>query len=74
MSEWQDISTAPKVPEGGREWAAPRILLLSNNRTRVDIGKWYPPGPSRRGNGWKDDHFRNVFAPTHWMPIPEPPQ
>lgn len=57
MSEWQPISTAPK---------AERVLVWGN-------------GPVRFGyldalDNWRATHHGPLrSAPTHWMPLPEPP-
>lgn len=67
MNDWQPIETAPK--DGSR------ILLYWPKTTRIPIkiiiGNW-------RGDYWSndllyfDEEKRN--CPTHWMPLPEPPQ
>ena len=61
MSEWQPISTAPK--DG--EW----ILLYEERDDEhaiecgfFDCGDWYGP-----------DHIYTIY-PTHWQPLPEPPE
>ena len=62
MSDWQDISTAPK--DGTRlllwmrEWAAP------------STGQYYGES-SGWGMFWDGAMYR--FQPTHWMPLPAPP-
>lgn len=71
---WQPIETAPKEPtnilgEG------PRILLcggfLNGDGTpAVRTGHW----KAARTNFWCDTALgRCADAPTHWMPLPEPP-
>ncbi len=61
MSEWQDIATAPK------------------NGTRVMIG--YINGfvgcasfRTKPPRGWLRDGGGKGAEPTHWMPLPKPPQ
>lgn len=71
MKEWQPIETAPK---DGRS-----VLLWmpggdgTDDERRCDIGCWGVPDWSHyemwlmnMGDGW--------FAPTHWMPLPPPPE
>lgn len=64
MGEWQPIETAPK--DGSR------ILLL--RRQQIVCGYW------RRNWGepyWAHDAHvvddARWFPPTHWMPLPDPP-
>lgn len=82
--EWQSIETAPKdgteiilaIPTGAKQF--------NQQRYWVHLG-WYAPDESRFKwqfydgvddelddramiNGIQED------APTHWMPLPEPPQ
>lgn len=62
MSEWQPISTAPK--DG-------TIILLYIPRAFT-----YPTKP---GYWWKQHGYWRAYGPdairpTHWMPLPEPPQ
>lgn len=59
MSEWQDISTAPK---DGTD------VLLGNSHGSLMIGFW-------NGRAWDDgDHRSFERWPTHWMPAPPPPE
>ncbi len=85
--EWQDISTAPKG--GGAEmvtdtaWVNPPKLLLycADGNQAVAAWDWYyAEGGVGYGQGspWRvcsgeaiTDHFAE---PTHWMPLPPPPQ
>jgi len=64
--EWQDISTAPK------------------DGTKIDLWfKWEASSPGRKSNcWWEEGEWRDEFChgfhesgtPTHWIPLPEPPQ
>jgi hypothetical protein len=73
MSEWQTIDSAPK---DGRD-----ILIIRFGREAIptfnvvwwdDSGRWGKKYPWRfvesRVGGY------NIDFPTHWMPLPEPPQ
>jgi hypothetical protein len=59
MSAWQPIATAPS---DGR-----KILVIGGWRTEAEIqkadGEWWRM--RKRGGG--------TAQPTHWMPLPEPP-
>lgn len=58
MSEWQNIETAPKDE---------MILAYADGMMRLLIwdGRWLQVG-ARIEPGW--------FMPTHWQPLPPPPQ
>ena len=63
MSEparWQPIETAPK--DGTR-------ILLWLEPTRIAM-----PFAWQDGRWMGDDYPLNMATPTHWMPIPPPPE
>lgn len=69
---WQPIETAPKV-------AGAEILIV--RRGRVTIGWWdedkYGKKPIPFWNGhdaWHERLWAKRTPPTHWMPLPAPPQ
>ena len=71
---WQPIETAPK---DGTE-----IFLHCPGSTRPKIGSWRVDGlMSERGEMWLDDSYDDFSTsfescpldPTHWMPLPTPP-
>lgn len=70
MSEWQPIETAPKD-------GAPFLACMD---WRVDdLGKccvirWRAPISSRSPGQWLSIPGDWSYRPTHWMPLPEPPQ
>jgi len=65
MSEWQPIETAPEADSGKT-----MVLVFYGNLSRRPIeirqtdGVWWRMEADRGSNG----------VPTHWMPMPEPPQ
>jgi uncharacterized protein DUF551 len=59
--KWQPIETAPKVGNGG-----PQIMLYSRAQGYC-VGTW------RGGWGWVSIPGTYGKKPTHWMPLPEPP-
>jgi hypothetical protein len=67
MSGWKPIETAPK--DGTIILISPRPGLAKYLGT-VRIGKW-----AERNGRWSFGEVagRNV-DPTHWQPLPEPPQ
>ena len=77
MSEWQPIETAPK------DGTIIDVWLGEADRSDVEF---YCTTGTRRSAGWcfKNGKFRPlgglepampVFViPTHWMPLPDPPQ
>ena len=75
MSEWQPIETAPK---DGTE-----ILLLKEIRWvngdskdgRIGNGYWIAPyWFEQKTEIWRSRIDTWIDAPTHWMPLPEPPK
>lgn len=87
MAEWQPIETAPKG--GGAErvtdpkWVEPpRILLYADGE--IVVARWehyYAEGGGGfdgRENAWvfvgSGERLADYYNdPTHWMPLPEPP-
>ncbi len=74
MSEWRSIDSAPK--DGRR--------IIMTNGGWVDLG-WYSHsdwlGEDAKAGAWVDmdprdgpGGLKGPNAPTHWMPLPEPPQ
>ena len=75
--KWLPIETAPK--DG-------TCVLVSGGRAREDKGCGYDKWESRVGSvdmccfsyrTWYGDETRDgimIHEPTHWMPLPEPPE
>ena len=64
MSEWKTIESAPKDRH---------VLLLASTVIGPPLivhGCWFKV--SDREKGWIDTNGE-VWNPTHWMPLPEPP-
>jgi hypothetical protein len=57
--DWQPIETAPKFTE---------LLLWDPVVGVVSTGEWY------ENEGWLMTFDEIPFEPTHWMPMPAPPQ
>lgn len=66
---WQPIETAPKD--------GTRVLLFTTHIPNdyynesfigVQIGRW---DCGHMSDGWE---FENIGEPTHWMPLPPPPE
>jgi hypothetical protein len=70
--EWQPIESAPKdgqyvivtyFPANGR---AP-VRISWWGKYQIESGDWF--------DGWRISHRKPLrFSPTHWMPLPKPPQ
>ena len=69
MSEWQPIETAPK--DGTK-----LLLCESVDENYIFVGSWSETrNPKWYGTNWycvEYDAFNH--APTHWMPLPQPPE
>jgi len=69
MSDWRPIETAPK--DGSDTLLYWPLAGASADRPRIRIGYWRDP----HGWVWQDRAVRSYSSfPTHWMPLPEPPQ
>jgi hypothetical protein len=70
---WQDISTAPKdrtnvwLYENGHQYVG---MWFEWDFTNLD----HPVRPSQKGAGWLDESCVQCRHPTHWMPLPSPPE
>jgi hypothetical protein len=71
--EWQPIETAPK--DG-------TYLLLNTRYSEIVIG-WFGKDLNIEnyngwlygdGDGYSTGYYYNPINPTHWMPLPKPPQ
>jgi hypothetical protein len=71
---WQLIETAPKD--------GTFVLVAWTHAKRYDVAaaKWCFKDPDsdgwhdEDGGAWFDDDDEECNPPTHWMPLPEPPQ
>ena len=74
MSTWQPIETAPRDgtwvlladPDLCDEHG---VLLPVPAEFRPEVTGWGSPDGE-----WMDLHGCRVITPTHWMPLPEPPE
>ena len=73
MSEWQDISTAPKDGTVVDLWAAERERYDNSRITDCFFvrGQWVHTRTIYDED--TDDELAPLFNPTHWMPLPPPP-
>lgn len=70
MSEWQPIETAPK---DGRSILC--FIPLSGGCDRMLVLRWDDGKFLGEPAQWKTDvHSFVGFDPTHWMPLPTPPE
>ena len=77
--EWQPIETAPKDGPVLLYFAAMQFQMIDGMRAHVErtaVGFCDDGDVCEQGTGhslfedWRDPEIR----PTHWMPLPEPPQ
>lgn len=66
MSEWQPIETAPHRGQ---------VLLYLNGDMYVGVWTQNPyTGDEAFAVADLGEHGRAIVHPTHWMPLPEPPE
>lgn len=78
MSDWQDISTAPK---DGTRVRGRQIVMTNLDGTRpvsCDLRRntfWGKTShiPIYGWNYGRDPEDQNIWYPTHWQRLPEPP-
>ena len=63
---WQPIETAP---EDIMHSADPVLLWSPDTHTCVVYGRYW----TQTGQ-WEEDHMSTPLHPTHWRPLPAPPQ
>jgi hypothetical protein len=70
--QWRPIETAPKEPKHN----APRIVAYWRESGWTEIVFWsdYREAWCAGDGGWGSDRWRGENAPTHWMPLPAPPE
>jgi hypothetical protein len=83
MTNWQPIDTAPKPPKGSPEYRSPendqKYWLLGWDGEHLAIIAWYDKWYNEYDTSdWIVIHDGEQYAwreytPTHWMPLPSPP-
>lgn len=68
--EWRDIDTAPRDGK--------TVIDLHDGHDRRTDMVWQITSPMHPNGCWKKyyqswEDVEDFFQPTHWMPIPEPP-
>ena len=85
--EWQPIETAPRGsgedgPSDTRHAdyvSPPQILLWTEEGITVGYYDWYYHEGYGRGaepgeSAWRTNGGDRAYDPSHWMPLPPPPQ
>jgi hypothetical protein len=64
--KWQPIETAPM---NGTD-----VLLYEKGSLRAVMGYWYEDPNNRGLSSWWVEGGQCTASPTHWMPLPNPPE
>lgn len=64
---WQPIETAPKDVLVLMFERQPEFLSSVDALVGIVFAGWWD------GEGWRNNLDQQEQAPTHWMPLPEPP-
>ncbi len=84
---WQPIETAPKGSGmDGPESCShpdyvepPTILIFTEEGARVGYYDWYyhegyGAGAENGVSAWRGAEGERLYGPSHWMPLPPPPE
>ena len=63
MMTWKEIESAPA--DSNHVLITDGVLIFSAYRN-TSVGEWR--------DAWDGRGMTDFFSPTHWMPLPEPPQ
>lgn len=80
MMDWKPIATAKKDGSyiiAGRFRPSGELVWVKHSRwmSADDIASCYGGSPEDYDAGWADGEDEDEPCyPTHWMPLPEPPQ
>lgn len=69
-SEWQPIETAPKDGQAIILWPYDHYSIWDG----ASIGEVVCGFYSKDDDEWNNPEERRKFNPTHWMPLPSPPE
>lgn len=72
--KWQPIENAPKDGQLILTYGyLPEDWGYAPEEHKITISHWCPAG---RSSGWSSQGstLSRSFVPTHWMPLPEPPE
>lgn len=79
MSEWPDISTAPKDGTEIIVGVSCATVWIARNAYWVRAEEWM--GDDTAVDGWwsptsscGQELLTDIYEPTHWLPMPRPPQ
>lgn len=73
MNRWRKISTAPRDGTPILIWQPDRNYGQRYDDARYAIGYWrVDDDETPRGGSWGNRNSSEV-SPTHWMPLPNPP-
>lgn len=72
--EWQLIETAPKDGTYFLACIAGFIPTVSKWYEERHVFDWIDAEVFQNDDAWHEYQVSSSYRPTHWMPLPEPPQ
>jgi hypothetical protein len=76
MSQWQPIESAPKDGTWFLAWSGTIFQggLVTKAKWDADLTAKKPRPMWTYAESWIGRHHMKLHQPTHWMPLPAPPE
>lgn len=78
-AQWLPIATAPRDGSEVLVGVSIATVWIVRNASFVRADEWSPSEPGDSDGWWSykssvsQEMLEGIYAPTHWMPMPDPP-